>query len=90
VIFDSSVVGLSFMDCNQPAPAVECFRMALELEPNHLETQTLFMKAMSQHSKDFLASSKTPNPQESYDVGEPFVDPAGQGQDGDERNAVYV
>ncbi|KAJ3416941.1 Cilia- and flagella-associated protein 70 [Chytridiales sp. JEL 0842] len=67
------LVGSSFMDCSQPAPAIECFRMALELDPNHVETQALFMKAMSQHSKDFLASKGGQSVEGGVDT-EPFVD----------------
>ncbi|KAI9339399.1 hypothetical protein BDR26DRAFT_837865 [Obelidium mucronatum] len=50
------LVGNAFMDSNQLAPAVECFRMALELEPKDTNTRALFSKAVSIQSQDYLKS----------------------------------
>ncbi|KAJ3075167.1 Cilia- and flagella-associated protein 70 [Podochytrium sp. JEL0797] len=50
------LVGTAFMDCKQAAPAVECFRIALEIDPKDAATKTLFSNALSLQSADYLKS----------------------------------
>ncbi|KAI9363935.1 hypothetical protein DFJ73DRAFT_810162 [Zopfochytrium polystomum] len=51
------IVGLQFMQSNHAAPASECFRIALELEPTSVETKQLFARALSMQSRDYLDTS---------------------------------
>lgn len=51
------LVGQQFLEQRQAAPATECFRMALELDPNSSTTKTLFTKALALQSTEFLSNN---------------------------------
>ncbi|KAJ3295071.1 Cilia- and flagella-associated protein 70 [Rhizoclosmatium sp. JEL0117] len=48
------MVGSAFIDCNQPAPAVECLKLSLELDSKDANAKVLFSKALSMQSQDYL------------------------------------
>ncbi|KAI8618763.1 hypothetical protein BC830DRAFT_1107404 [Chytriomyces sp. MP71] len=54
------LVGVAFLDSDQAAPAAECFRMAIELDPKDSSTKALFSKALSAQSQDCLKSTFDP------------------------------
>ncbi|KAJ3101698.1 Cilia- and flagella-associated protein 70 [Phlyctochytrium planicorne] len=51
------MTGAAFYILNFAASASECLRVALELQPDDLSTQEIFVKALAQGSRDFLSNS---------------------------------
>ncbi|KAJ3056144.1 Cilia- and flagella-associated protein 70 [Rhizophlyctis rosea] len=48
-------VGNYFMNANQASPAIECFRMSLEIDPTDEPTRELMKRALNVGSQDFLS-----------------------------------
>ncbi|KAJ3006241.1 UNVERIFIED_CONTAM: Cilia- and flagella-associated protein 70 [Siphonaria sp. JEL0065] len=67
------LVGNAFLESNQPAPAVECFRMTLELDPKDAATKALFTKAISLQSQDYLKSQFGPGATAVVGEGAPEI-----------------